>query len=285
MLNLTMRNFKLFFRDRGSVFFSLLSAIIILALYIFVLGDSMVSDLDGISGAKNIMDNWIMAGLLAATSITAAMGAYGIMINDKERKTTKDFLSSPIKRYTVYGSYILNAILVSLIICVITFILAQIYIVGINHGEMLSLVDMFKVIGILALGVFCSSSIACFLSSFAKTNSAFSGMSIVLGTVIGFITGIYIPVGALGEGMQLIVKAFPVSHAGALLRKVMMNSSLNSSFSGIGEAYLQTFKEEMGVVFMFNGNEMTTLMHIGILVISGILFYILAVMNLSRKAK
>lgn len=285
MLNLTMRNFKLFFRDRGSVFFSLLSAIIILALYIFVLGDSMVSDLDGISGAKNIMDNWIMAGLLAATSITAAMGAYGIMINDKERKTTKDFLSSPIKRYTVYGSYILNAILVSLIICVITFILAQIYIVGINHGEMLSLVDMFKVIGILALGVFCSSSIACFLSSFAKTNSAFSGMSIVLGTVIGFITGIYIPVGALGEGMQLIVKAFPVSHAGALLRQVMMNSSLNSSFSGIREAYLQTFKEEMGVVFMFNGNEMTTLMHIGILVISGILFYILAVMNLSRKAK
>lgn len=285
MLNLTMRNFKLFFRDRGSVFFSLLSAIIILALYIFVLGDSMVSDLDGISGAKNIMDNWIMAGLLAATSITAAMGAYGIMINDKERKTTKDFLSSPIKRYTVYGSYILNAILVSLIICVITFILAQIYIVGINHGEMLSLVDMFKVIGILALGVFCSSSIACFLSSFAKTNSAFSGMSIVLGTVIGFITGIYIPVGALGEGMQLIVKAFPVSHAGALLRQVMMNSSLNSSFSGIREAYLQTFKEEMGLVFMFNGNEMTTLMHIGILVISGILFYILAVMNLSRKAK
>lgn len=285
MLNLTMRNFKLFFRDRGSVFFSLLSAIIILALYIFVLGDSMVSDLDGISGAKNIMDNWIMAGLLAATSITAAMGAYGIMINDKERKTTKDFLSSPIKRYTVYGSYILNAILVSLIICVITFILAQIYIVGINHGEMLSLVDMFKVIGILSLGVFCSSSIACFLSSFAKTNSAFSGMSIVLGTVIGFITGIYIPVGALGEGMQLIVKAFPVSHAGALLRQVMMNSSLNSSFSGIREAYLQTFKEEMGVVFMFNGNEMTTLMHIGILVISGILFYILAVMNLSRKAK
>lgn len=285
MWNLTMRNFKLYFRDRSAVFFSLLGAIIILVLYVFVLGDAMVSDLKGISGAEEVMDNWIMAGLLAATSITAAMGAYGIMINDKERKMTKDFLSSPIKKFTIYGSYIINAVIVSAIICIVTFIIAEIYIVGIHHGDMLPFEDMLKILGILALGVFCSSSIACFLASFAKTNSAFSGMSIVLGTMIGFVTGIYIPVGSLGEGMQMVIKAFPVSHAGVLLRQVMMDSPLKTAFSGSKEVYLQGFKEDLGIVYMFDGNEMTILMHIGVLIISGILFYILAVLNLSRKSK
>ncbi len=285
MWNLTMRNLKVYFRDKIAVFFSLLGVIIILALYLFVLGDSMLSDLEGVSGAKEIMDNWIMAGLLAATSMTSAMGAYGIMIEDNERKNIKDFLSSPIKKFTVYGSYIINAIIVSAIICIITLIIAEIYIAGINHGEILPFTDMLKILGILALGIFCSSSIASFLASFIKTNSAFSGMSIVLGTIIGFITGIYIPVGTLGEGMQMVVKAFPVSHAGVLLRQVMMNPSLNESFTGVKVSYLQSFKENMGVVFILNGNEMTVLMHVGILVISGILFYILAILNLSRKTK
>jgi multidrug/hemolysin transport system permease protein len=35
----TVRNLKVFFRDKSSVFFSLLSAIIIIGLYVLFLGD------------------------------------------------------------------------------------------------------------------------------------------------------------------------------------------------------------------------------------------------------
>ncbi|HKL94140.1 MAG TPA: ABC transporter permease, partial [Clostridia bacterium] len=82
MISFFIRNFKLFFKDKASVFFSLMSVLIIIGLYALFLGDVWTSGL-AFDGARDIMDNWIVAGLLAVTSITTTMGAYGTMVEDK----------------------------------------------------------------------------------------------------------------------------------------------------------------------------------------------------------
>ena len=46
MIAFAKRNLKLYFRDKGSVFFSLLGVFVILALYIFFLGDEFTKDID-----------------------------------------------------------------------------------------------------------------------------------------------------------------------------------------------------------------------------------------------
>ena len=55
------------------------------------------------------MDNWVMAGLLAITSLTTTMGAFGIMVTDRTKKIDKDFLSSPISQKHRRG-YVLSAL-------------------------------------------------------------------------------------------------------------------------------------------------------------------------------
>ena len=97
MTVLISRHLKVFFRDKTSVFFSLLAVIIILALYLLFLGDVWAQDLVKVVGAKEstkaLVSSWIMAGILAITSITTVMGAFGTIVNDRVNNIIKT--SSP----------------------------------------------------------------------------------------------------------------------------------------------------------------------------------------------
>ena len=62
MINIAKRNIRLFFRDKTSVFFSSLSVIIIMSLYVLFLGDMMSNWEGGVTGVRFLMDSWIVAG-------------------------------------------------------------------------------------------------------------------------------------------------------------------------------------------------------------------------------
>ncbi|WP_242850114.1 ABC transporter permease, partial [Clostridium polynesiense] len=212
-----MRNLKIFFREKSSVFFSLLGVFIIIGLYVLFLGDTFVRGMENVPGIRFLMDSWIMAGLLAVTSITTTMGAYGAMVDDKTSKRIKDFNAAPIKRYKIAGGYVLSSYIIGVIMSFLTFILAEIYIVS-SGGELLSAVEMAQASGLILLNVLSSSAMIFFIVSFFNSNSAFSTASTVIGTLIGFLTGIYIPMGSLPESVQTVIKLFPVSHGGVLFR-------------------------------------------------------------------
>ena len=65
MFNLAVRNLKIFFRQKSAVFFSLLSVFIIIGLYVLFLGDVWTDYFpEGLSEAENLMNNWIIAGIV-----------------------------------------------------------------------------------------------------------------------------------------------------------------------------------------------------------------------------
>jgi len=66
--------------------------LIIFGLYIFFLGDLWTSNLESIVNGQEIMDSWLIAGLLTITSFTSAMGAYGVMVEDKQEESQKIFM-------------------------------------------------------------------------------------------------------------------------------------------------------------------------------------------------
>ena len=98
MKGLVIRNLKLYFKDKGAVFFSLLGVLIVIGLYILFLGDTFTDGLKEFYKPENIMSGWIMAGLLAITSLTTTMGAFSTMIQDKEKKIFKDFYCAPDRK-------------------------------------------------------------------------------------------------------------------------------------------------------------------------------------------
>ena len=284
MINFMKRNLLVFFKDKSSVFFSLLSVFIIIGLYALFLGDVWTSSFSDLTGVRYLMDSWIVAGLLAVTSVTTTMGAFGIMVEDKSNKIIKDIRSSPIPRASIAGGYVLGAFVIGMIMCLVTLVLAEVYILS-NGGALLGWAALLKVFGLLLLSTFSNTAMVLFFVSFFKSNNAFATASTIIGTIIGFLTGIYLPIGELPDAVQWVIRVFPPSHSAVLLRQVMMADPLAATFAGIPAEYLEGFKETMGVVFKFGDTTVTPLMSMGILALSGLLFLGLSILNLSRKKK
>lgn len=282
MFNIASRNIKIFFRDKTAVFFSLLSVFIIIGLYVLFLGDLISSGMGDMTGARFLCDSWIMAGLLAVGSVTASMGAYGIMVDDTAKGLIRDFKVSPLKRYKLVGGYIIGSFTISVIINIITLVLAEIYIIA-NGGSLLPITAVLKVLGLILLSTFSSSSMVLFVASFIKSSNAFATASTILGTLIGFLTGVYIPVGNLPEGVQMVIKFFPPSHAGALFRQVMMEEPVATSFAGMPE-YAKEIYDVMGVTFSYGDMVATPALHLAVLAASAALFFVLSLIVLSRKS-
>lgn len=284
MKNLIRRNLLIFFRDKSAVFFSLLGVFIIIGLYVLFLGDMLVKGMNDVKGGRYLMDSWIMAGLLAVTPITTILGSLGIMIEDKQRKIYKDFSASPVKRSTLAGGYIINSFIVSMILTFITLILAEGYII-MNGGELLSIKAFLEVLCIIVLTVLCSSFMMFFLVSFFKSNNAFATASTVVGSLIGFLTGVYIPIGSLPSSVQMVVKIFPPSHSAVLLRKIMMEQAEKISFAGAPEASINEFRLSLGVSFELGDKILSSYVSIMYILIITAIFCILSIRQIARKER
>jgi len=278
------RNIKLFFRDRRNVVMSFMSVFIIFGLYILFLGDTLKSGVPDMPGVGFILDSWVMAGILAVTSVTATLGALGIMVEDRTQNILKDFKAAPIKRYDLVGGYLLSAFTIGLLLSLVTFVLAEIYIV-LQGGEWLPFVAWIKVIGLILLSVLSSSSIVFFITSLLNSRNSFSTAGTIIGTLIGFLTGIYIPIGSLPEPVQWMIKLFPVSHAGALIRSVMVEQPMQASLTGASTEMVQQFKLDMGIAFQYGSTISSTALSIGVLLGTTVLFYLLSILVVSKKAR
>lgn len=286
LISLIKRNLKLYFRDRTSVFFSLLAVFLIIGLYVLFLGNMMVGNLKSMLGdnARFIVDSWVMAGLLSVTSITTTMGAFGTLVEDKTKKISRDFSSAPLRRSQLAGGYIISSFIIGVIMSLATLVIAEIYILA-EGGKLIGLLALAKLFAVMLLAVFASSSLVFFIVSFFKTNSAFGTASTIIGTLIGFLTGIYIPMGVLPSAIQTVIKVFPISHAAALFRQIMLASPMSTAFANAPPEAVTSFKQEMGVVFYAGNKALSPLINILVLAATGVIFYILGAVRVSIKKR
>ncbi|HAX39584.1 MAG TPA: ABC transporter [Clostridiales bacterium] len=284
MINFTKRNLLVFFKDKASVFFSLLSVFIIIGMYALFLGDVWTRSMSDITGARTIMDSWIVAGLIAVTSVTTTMGAFGAMVEDKTKKIIKDIHSSPLPRASIAGGYILSAFIIGVIMCVIALVLCQLYLLS-GGGALFTGVQLLKIFGLILISTFSNTAMMLLFVSFFQSINAFSIASTIIGTIIGFMTGIYIPIGQLPEGVQWVIKLFPPSHSALMLRQVIMEGPIKTGFAGAPVEAVDGFKEMLGVMFKVGETTVTPIMSIGLLAVSGILFLGLSMLSLSRKKR
>lgn len=284
MKQMAIRGLKLYFRDKSGVFFSLLGVIIIFCLFVFFLGNSITDGLDFLKNARYIMNSWLIANMLASSAITTSMGAYAIMVTDNENKCIKDFSSSPISRNSVTAGYMITGFIVSVIMSLLTLIFGEGYIL-IKGGELVAFPVMLKVLGVILLSSFASSAMVCFIVSFLRSSSAYTTVSIILGTLIGFLVGAYICIGDLPNGVQWVVKCFPCSHAAALFRQLLMGEAMDAGFADLPASSFDTFKTNLGVTFKYGDWVAEQWLHVVVLIGTGIIFYIFALLNISRKRK
>lgn len=282
MIIFASRVLKIYLRDKTAVFFSLLSSFIIIGLYILFLGETYSSSFEQIGNIHQLMDQWVMAGLLATTSVSTSVATLSVMVDDQYQKRQKDFYCTPIKKTALAGGYFMASMIISFFLSLITLFFAQIYIL-INKGSWFSFSVYMQIIVILLLTVLMNSSMMFFISSFFKSNHAFSTATSIIGTLIGFLTGIYIPIGTLPEIIQWVIKIFPTSHGAVLLRQTMMNSTMNQSFQQLPQTAVVEFQNILGITYQFENITLTPICHYFYLIIFTIIFFIGAVYIHSRQ--
>lgn len=284
MIPIIGRNIKIFFRDKANVFFSLLAVLIIIGLYVFFLGKNLTSALGDSVGAQYVMDSWIMSGVISVSGVTTTMGAFAVMIDDRANKILKDFTVSPIRSSRLAGAYILSSVVVGFIMSLVTFVLAEAYIF-LNGGELLAPLAILKMLGLILLTVLTSSAMVYFLISFFNSQNAFATASTILGTIIGFLAGVYVPIGQFSDNVQTIIKLFPMTYSASLMRQVMMEEPLKISFEGAPVEALDAFKLMMGHTIRFGESAVTPFISILILIGTALVLYGLSILNISRKTK
>ena len=259
-LGLTKRNLLLFFKDKQSIIFSLLTSMIVLALYLLFLKDTFVNAMDSAMNQfpslsslidKNDKDMFanliLLTGILGSAMITVPYNCLITLVKDRENKVDYDILATPLKRGQIIFSYFISAALSSVILT--SMILAiGLGVIGMQGDIYLGIGEILKAFGVVALGSISATSIFMIVVLFFKSVSASGAFFGMLSAASGFIIGASIPISQLAEAVQTVCNIFPASQITIVLRNVLINGLLehmNITLDGVDQGLFVTSIKEL----------------------------------------
>ena len=262
MLKLILRNYKVYTRDKTALLMSFLSVIILVIIYQVFLGQLQLDVIKQIIGSDTIPDStvkmvnlWLISGLTTIISMTSTLGTFGVMVSDREKKIAEDLEASPISKFKLEMSYAVFAIVFGSILTLISCIFAMILFNGFDSLLVYAPIDFLKIFGIILLSAAASVAIVMPILSVISTNSAFTALSTIIGTLIGFISGVYISIGSVGDVLRQVMTWFPLTHINALLKQVLMKSSIEEVFNKAPVAVADKYRESYGVTLVNPSGE------------------------------
>lgn len=268
---LVKRNILVFVRDYAAVFFSVLSMLIILLLMVVFLGkmntDNVLWVLSEYGGERDVLQDeknaqyliqmWTLAGILAVNTLTVSLTVMQTMVQDEVKGQLASFYVAPVKRIKIVLGYILAAWIIGSGMSFLTLVIGEIYMAMQGFG-LLGIGAVLKLLGMIMLNAFVYAAIGYLLVLFIHSESAWGGMLTVVGTLVGFLGAIYLPVSMLSEKIVNVLKCLPVIHGTAMMREVITKDAMKVTFEGLPDLVSQTFAKEMGIV-LWSGDMQITL--------------------------
>lgn len=223
---LVRRNTKLYFKDKGMFFTSLITPLILLVLYSTFLGnvyeDSFRSALEAAGASVSDKLIWgcvggqLVSSLLAVSCVTVAFCSNLLMVQDKATGSRQDLTIAPIKGSTLSLSYYLSTLCSTLLISLGATVvcLGYLYLVGwfLTAADVAALL-----LDVLLLVMFGTALSSCVIFPLS-TNGQASAVGTIIGAGYGFICGAYMPISTFGEGLQRVISFLPGSYGTSLLR-------------------------------------------------------------------
>ena len=284
------RNRKLFFRDRGMLFSSLITPVILIVLYATFLAkvykDSFASYLPKILHvSEKLIDGAVAsqlgAALLAVSCVTVTFCVNLTMVQDKASGARKDFDVSPVKRPVLYLGYFCATVFNSLMVNVLALVLCLFYIR--KMGWYLSATDLaWMVLDVLLLVLFGAvlSSIICYP---LKTQGQMSAVGTIVSAGYGFICGAYMPVSNFGDGLQKFLSYLPGTYGTSLLKNHMLRGVFaQMTEDGFSKQSVTEIAKSLDCRPMFRGEvvstqEMIAVMAASILILGAVYLVVTAI--------
>ena len=275
MRYMTLRNIKLYFKDKMTFLVSLITPLILLVLFIAFLKstyeDSILSIIQGFDLDQSLIDaftgGWLFSSVLATSCITVAFCS-GMMVIDKINRANIDFMVSPVKKSTLQLSYVLANLFSTFIITFVLLIVGLIYLACV--GFYISFVDFLLIVfGIIITSLF-GTILANIIWTFTHSQGVVSGVCTLVSALYGFICGAYMPISTMGQGMQYFVSLLPGTYATVLFRQGFLNSVLNRMRETLPQGMINGIASGFDVKMSFFGHDVSTLALILVISISTI---------------
>ena len=275
------RNIRLYFSDKASVFFSLLGALIAIFLVLFFLKSSLVSSITaGYGGlvtdeqSERLLDSWLVASASVIASGTTGLGALRQFVDDRESSRWRDFLVAPVPRWWITGAYLLAAIIVSMVMTTVVYLVGTLYCM--SNGVPEGWTDLLAGWGWLMLSCAGFTCLMGFAVSLLRTGGAFTGLSIIVGVMFGFLSETYATPDALPESAARVLGWLPFAQASALVREPYTSQVI----AGLPQEVRDATMASMGITL-----DATTPVIVAVLVAMTVLCSVLAWQIMARTVK
>lgn len=293
---LIKRNTKLFFKDKGAFFTSLISPIIILILFVTFLGGiyrsaftpseaNMLPDLDN-KLIEGFVGGWLISCLLAVSTVTVAFTANMCMVKDKTTGAIQDFDITAVKKSTLALGYYISTVLITLIICYVVVALGLIYIASV--GWFISFKDVMLVLLDIFILVLFGTGLSSIVASFINSQGAVTAVTTIVSSMYGFLCGAYMPISEFSTTIQKVIMVLPGTYATSLLHRHFLNGPLEVLEKDYNylEQGIKEFKKSFDIELDFFGkNVSSTTCYIVIISSAIILIGVYVIINILKNKK
>lgn len=241
---LISRNVKLFFKDKGMFFTSLITPAILLLLYATFLGNVYESGFlaalpAGLPMAEELIDGCVggqlISSILAVSCVTVSFCSNMLSVQDKAIGTIRDFRVSPVNPSILALSYFVSSLMSTLIISFVATGLCLGYIAF--TGWYFSVSDVLLLFIDIVLLCLFGTALSSIINHFLSTQGQISAVGAIVSSCYGFICGAYMPISQFSEGLQKVISFLPGTYGTSLVR----HHSLQGVFR---EMELQGYPEE-----------------------------------------
>ena len=227
---LIYRHLKLFLKNPYNIILSFLSSIVILSLYFLFIRDftiKAVSDYGFVNSYNDLfVDRLMTSGLLIVIGATSVLSIVFIFVKDNYSGIIKDFLVTPISYIKIIYSYLIASFIISIIITLTVYIGIEIFFVTVYQNYS-SLSTITLSVFIVFLSNIIASLLILIIGLGINNFTSFSTFQTLYGVVIGFFTGVYIPIGYYPTIIRNIFFYFPLCQTTSLLRNIETNLITN----------------------------------------------------------
>ncbi len=288
---MTIRNIKVYAKDKMAILLSLLTQIIVLGLYLMFLKSNYVDiinnglesfkDLVSKADIEGLVNSWLISGVIGTSVVTVALNTLNLMVKDKEDKIDSDYRASSVKGSTVVMSYFSGAVASTFIISSILLSAGYIFL-ACTGTFCLDIPQQLLVYALTLLGSVSGTLVLMLFISFFKKSATLSSFGVMVSASIGFIVGAYVPVSQFSENVQTIVNLVPGSQIAAMMRNILVDPAIDNidkTLDGIDKGqFAENAREMFALKLKIFGTEVDTGF---MLTYSFIIIAVFAVLNIA----
>ena len=220
------------FRNTRAVIFTIIFPIVLLVLF-----NSVFSGKNGTTkfhGVRVDFASYFTPGIVAySIMLTGFSGLLIALTTNRERGLLKRYRGTPMPSWVFLGGQILQSVVMVLIMAIVLIVIGSVaYDVHLRSGA----IGALAIYLVLGTATMCALGIA--LTRVTTTADAASAVGPFVTVILGFVSGVFIPVNSLPNWLEDLGRIFPLAHLAEGLQRCFSPSATGNVLDGSNVAVL-----------------------------------------------